>query len=125
MKKIYYTPTHEYAIVDGNVAYIGITDYAQHALGNVVYVDMPEVDDEVTAGEDFGAVESVKAASDLISPVSGTVVEVNEALVDEPGLVNADAMANWIIKVEMSDAAELESLLDEAGYKAVCDAESH
>ena len=124
MKKIYYTPTHEYALVDGNVAYIGITDYAQHALGNVVYVDMPEVDDEVTAGEDFGAVESVKAASDLISPVSGKVTEVNEALVDEPGLINADAMANWIIKVEMSDA-ELESLLDEAAYKAVCDAESH
>ncbi|MDE6582303.1 MAG: glycine cleavage system protein GcvH [Duncaniella sp.] len=125
MKKLYYTPTHEYALVDGNVAYIGITDYAQHALGNVVYVDMPEVDDEVTAGEDFGAVESVKAASDLISPVSGTVVEVNEALADEPGLINADAMANWIIKVEMSDTAELDSLLDEAGYKAVCDAEKH
>ncbi|MDE6417239.1 MAG: glycine cleavage system protein GcvH [Duncaniella sp.] len=125
MKKLYYTPTHEYALVDGNVAYIGITDYAQHALGNVVYVDMPEVDDEVTAGEDFGAVESVKAASDLISPVSGTVVEVNEALADEPGLINADAMANWIIKVEMSDATELDSLLDEAGYKAVCDAEKH
>lgn len=125
MKKLYYTPTHEYALVDGNVAYIGITDYAQHALGNVVYVDMPEVDDEVTAGEDFGAVESVKAASDLISPVSGTVVEVNEALADEPGLVNADAMANWIIKVEMSDVSELDNLLDEAGYKAVCDAEQH
>ncbi len=125
MKKVYFTPTHEYALVDGNVAYIGITDYAQHALGNVVYVDMPEVDDEVTAGEDFGAVESVKAASDLISPVSGTVVEVNEALADEPGLVNADAMANWIIKVEMSDPAELDNLLDEAGYKAVCDAEKH
>ena len=123
MKKLYFTPTHEYALVDGNVACIGITDYAQHALGNVVYVDMPEVDDEVTAGEDFGAVESVKAASDLISPVSGTVIEVNEALADEPGLINADAMANWIIKVEMSDESELAGLLDEAGYKAVCEAE--
>lgn len=125
MKKYYYTPTHEYALVEGNVALIGITDYAQHALGNVVYVDMPEVDDEVTAGEDFGAVESVKAASDLISPVSGTVTEVNEALADNPGLVNKDAMNTWIIRVEMSDPAELESLLDEEGYKAVCEAESH
>ena len=71
--KTYYSPSHEYARVDGNIAYIGITDYAQHALGNIVYVDMPEVDDDVTAGEDFGAVESVKAASDLISPVSGAV----------------------------------------------------
>ena len=120
MSKIYYSPTHEYIIVDGNVGYIGITDYAQHQLGNVVYVDMPEVDDEVVAGEDFGAIESVKAASDLISPVSGTVVEVNEALVDEPGLINKDSMENWIIKVEMSDASELDSLLDEGAYKELC-----
>ncbi|MCM1519923.1 MAG: glycine cleavage system protein GcvH [Lachnoclostridium sp.] len=125
MEKIYYSPTHEYAKVDGNVAYIGITDYAQNALGNVVYVDMPEEGDDVTAGEDFGAVESVKAASDLIAPVSGTVVEVNEALVDEPGLINKDAMNTWIIKVEMTDAAELDDLLDEAAYKEVCEAEKH
>ncbi len=82
MSKIYYSPSHEYIIVDGNVGLIGITDYAQHQLGNIVYVDLPEDGDEVTAGEDFGAVESVKAASDLISPVSGTVIEVNEALAD-------------------------------------------
>ena len=94
-----------------------ITDYAQHELGNVVYVDMPEVDDEVTAGEDFGAVESVKAASDLMSPVSGTVVEVNEALEDEPGLINKDAFENWIIKVELSDKSELDGLMDAAAYK--------
>ena len=98
--KTYYSPSHEYARVDGNIAYIGITDYAQHALGNIVYVDMPEVDDDVTAGEDFGAVESVKAASDLISPVSGAVVEINEHLIDNPRLINQDAVANWIIKVE-------------------------
>ena len=85
MSKIYYSPTHEYIKVEGNIGYIGITDYAQHQLGNVVYVDMPEVDDEVTAGEDFGAIESVKAASDLISPVSGKVIETNEALVDARG----------------------------------------
>ena len=108
---LYYSESHEYVKVEGNFAYVGITDYAQHALGNVVYVDMPEVDDEVEAGEDFGAVESVKAASDLISPVSGTVVEVNEALEDKPELLNEDAFENWIIKVELSDKAELDNLI--------------
>ena len=102
----------------GNMGYVGITDHAQHELGNVVYVDMPEVGDEVTAGEEFGAVESVKAASDLFSPVSGTVVEVNEALEDEPGLINKDAFENWIMKVELSDKSELEDLMDAAAYKA-------
>ena len=96
---LYYSESHEYVRVEGEYGYVGITDYAQHALGNVVYVDMPEVDDDVEAGEDFGAVESVKAASDLISPVSGTVVEVNEALEDSPELLNQDAFENWIIKV--------------------------
>ncbi|MBQ2163484.1 MAG: glycine cleavage system protein GcvH [Muribaculaceae bacterium] len=115
---LYYSESHEYVKVEGNFGYVGITDYAQHELGNVVYVDMPEVDDEVEAGEDFGAVESVKAASDLVCPVSGTVVEVNEALEDEPGLINKDAFENWIIKVELSDTAELEELMDAAAYKA-------
>ncbi len=113
-----YSESHEFVKVDGDFGYVGITDYAQHELGNVVYVDMPEVDDEVEAGEDFGAVESVKAASDLVSPVSGTVVEVNEALEDEPGLINKDAFENWIIKVELSDKSELENLMDAAAYKA-------
>ncbi len=116
---LYYSESHEYVRVEGEFGYIGITDYAQHELGNVVYVDMPEVDDEVTAGEEFGAVESVKAASDLLSPVSGTVVEVNEALEDEPGLINKDAFENWIIKVQLSDTAELEGLMDAAAYKAM------
>lgn len=120
MSKIYYSPSHEYIKVEGNTGYIGITEYAQHQLGNVVYVDLPEVDDEVVAGEEFGAIESVKAASDLISPVSGKVIEVNEALVDEPGLINKDAMATWIIKVEISDHEELNNLLDEEAYKAIC-----
>ena len=114
---LYYSESHEYVKVEGDFGFIGITDYAQHELGNVVYVDMPEVDDEVTAGEEFGAVESVKAASDLMSPVSGTVVEVNEALEDEPGLINKDAFENWIIKVELSDKSELEGLMDAAAYK--------
>ena len=114
---LYYMESHEYVRVEGDFGFIGITDYAQHELGNVVYVDMPEVDDEVTAGEEFGAVESVKAASDLLSPVSGTVVEVNEALEDEPGLINKDAFENWIIKVELSDKSELDGLMDAAAYK--------
>lgn len=115
---LYYSESHEYVRVEGDYGYIGITDYAQHALGNVVYVDMPEVDDEVTAGEEFGAVESVKAASDLISPVSGTVVEVNEELEDSSELINEDAYANWIIKVELSDKSELDGLMDAAAYAA-------
>lgn len=117
---LYYSESHEYVKVEGDFAYVGITDYAQHALGNVVYVDMPEVDDEVEAGEDFGAVESVKAASDLISPVSGTVVEVNEALDDKPELLNEDAFANWIMKVELSDKTELDNLMDAAAYEELC-----
>ena len=115
---LYYSESHEFVKVEGDCGYVGITDYAQHELGNVVYVDMPEVDDEVEAGEDFGAVESVKAASDLVCPVSGTVVEVNEALEDEPGLINKDAFENWIIKVELSDKSELDALMDAAAYEA-------
>ena len=117
---LYYSESHEYVKVEGDFAYVGITDYAQHALGNVVYVDMPEVDDEVEAGEDFGAVESVKAASDLISPVSGTVVEVNEALEDKPELINEDAFENWIMKAELSDKSELDNLMDAAAYEEIC-----
>ena len=122
---LYYSESHEYVKVEGNIGIIGITDYAQKALGNVVYVDMPEVDDEVEAGTEFGAVESVKAASDLYSPVSGTVVEVNEALEDAPELINQDAYANWIIKVEMSDESELENLMDAAAYETFCEKEGH
>ena len=121
LEGLYYSESHEYVRVEGNYGYIGITDYAQNALGNVVYVDMPEVDDDVEAGEEFGAVESVKAASDLFSPVSGTVVEINEALEDQPELVNQDAFTNWIIKVELSDKSELDSLMNAADYAAFCE----
>lgn len=120
-----YLPTHEYAVIDGNTATIGISEFAAKQLGNVVYVDMPEVDDEVTKGEDFGAIESVKAASDLFSPVSGTVVEVNESLIDNPRLVSDDPMNNWIIKVEMSDPSETDTLLSPEAYAKVCEAEKH
>ena len=120
---LYYSESHEYVRIEGEYGYIGITDYAQHALGNVVYVDMPEVDDEVEAGSEFGAVESVKAASDLNSPVSGTVVEVNDALDDTPELVNSDAFANWIIKVRLSDPSELDTLMAAKAYAALSEPE--
>ncbi|MBF1630923.1 MAG: glycine cleavage system protein GcvH [Prevotella sp.] len=117
---LYYSESHEFVKVAGNVGYIGITDYAQHALGNIVYVDMPEVDDEIEVDEDFGAIESVKAASDLKAPVSGKVLEINEALEDEPGLLNKDAFDNWIIKVELSDTSELKDLMDSKAYEEFC-----
>lgn len=117
---LYYSESHEFVKVSGNVGYIGITDYAQHALGNIVYVDMPEVDDDIEVGEDFGAIESVKAASDLKAPVSGKVLEINEALEYEPGLLNKDAFENWIIKVEFSDTSELKDLMDAQGYEEFC-----
>lgn len=116
-----YADSHEWVKVDGDIATVGISDYAQHALGNIVYVDVPEVGDEVTQGEDFGAVESVKAASDLLSPVSGEVIEVNENLEDAPESINEDAYANWIMKVRMSDPSEVEKLLSPAEYAKICE----
>ncbi len=114
-----YSESHEWVKVEGNIAVVGVSDFAQKEMGDITYVDMPAVDDEVSQGEEFGALESVKASSDLISPVSGVVVEVNEALEDAPEKVNEDAYCSWIIKVEMSDPAELDALLDAAGYKAL------
>lgn len=122
---LFYSESHEWVKVDGETAIIGISDHAQQAMGNIVYVDMPEEEDEVTANEDFGAVESVKAASDLISPVSGVVVEVNEALADAPELLNKDAYENWIIKVKMDDPEELKNLMDAASYEKFCENEEH
>lgn len=121
LENLRYADSHEWVKIEGDIAFVGITDYAQHALGSIVYVDMPEVGDEVTAGEEFGAVESVKAASDLISPVSGEVIEINEALEDEPELVNKDAFENWIMKVRVSDPGEVEGLLDAAAYAKICE----
>lgn len=115
-----YAESHEWVKVEGDIAVIGISDFAQHSMGDLSYVDMPSVGDDVAVGEEFGAVESVKAASDLISPVSGTVIEVNEALEDEPELLNEDPYANWIIKVQMSEPGEVDSLLDAAAYEKLC-----
>ena len=114
-----YSESHEWVKVDGNVAIIGVSDFAQSEMGDITYVDMPDEDDEVSKGEEFGALESVKASSDLYSPVSGTVVARNEELEDKPELINEDAYAAWIIKVEMTDPSELESLLSPAAYEEV------
>ena len=113
-----YSESHEWVKVEGNVAVVGVSDFAQKEMGDITYVDMPEEGDDVLAGEEFGALESVKAASDLISPVSGTVVLVNSALEDAPEAINEDAYASWIIKVEMSLPSELDKLMDAAAYKA-------
>ncbi len=118
---LYYSESHEFVKVEGEYGYVGITDFAQDALGNVVYVDMPEEDDEFEAGEDFGAVESVKAASDLKCPVSGTVVEVNTDLEDAPDMINKDAFGSWIMKIKLSDSSELDNLMDAKAYKEFCE----
>lgn len=114
-----YSESHEWVKVEGNIAVIGVSDFAQEEMGDITYVDVPEVDDEVVAGEDFGALESVKASSELYSPVSGKVVEVNATVVDAPELINEDPYSSWIIKVEMSDESQLSALLDAAAYANV------
>ena len=112
-----YSEDHEWVKVEGDIAVIGISDFAQKELGDITYADLPEVDDEVEAGEEFGALESVKASSELLCPVSGKVVEVNPELEDTPEKINEDAYEAWIIKVEMSDPAQVDALLDAAAYK--------
>lgn len=114
-----YSETHEWVKVEGDVAVIGVTDFAQSEMGDITYVDMPEADDEVSKDEEFGALESVKASSDLVCPVSGIVIENNEALEDAPELINQDPYENWIIKVKISDPVELEGLMDAAAYQAM------
>ncbi|ABW17636.1 glycine cleavage system protein GcvH [Alkaliphilus oremlandii] len=119
-----YSKDHEWVKVEGNEAYIGITDFAQHALGEIVFVELPEVDDEIAQGDAFSVVESVKAASDAYSPVSGKVLEVNEELDGAPELLNEDAFANWIIKVELTNPSELEGLLSDKEYAEFCEKEA-
>lgn len=119
LEGIKYSESHEWVKVEGNIAVIGVSDFAQKEMGDITYVDLPEEGDEVVAGEEFGALESVKAASDLFSPVSGKVVEVNGELDDTPEKVNEDAYAAWIIKVEMSDPSEVDALMDAAAYKSL------
>ena len=113
-----YSEDHEWVKVEGNVAVIGISDFAQHELGDITYADLPEAGDEFEAGEEFGALESVKASSELLTPVSGKVVEVNEELIDAPEKINEDAYDAWIIKIEMTDPAEVDALMDAVAYQA-------
>jgi glycine cleavage system H protein len=115
-----YAEDHEWVKVDGDVATIGITDFAQHEMGDIVYIELPEADDELAAGDVFGVIESVKAASDSFIPVSGTVLEVNEELVDAPESVNSAPFESWMFKVKLSDASELEKLMDSKAYEVFC-----
>ncbi|MDK2867847.1 MAG: glycine cleavage system protein [Clostridiales bacterium] len=121
---LYYSKDHEWLKIEGDTGIIGISDHAQHSLGDIVYVEVPEEDDHFDAGDSFGTIESVKAASDLLMPVGGTVLEVNESLEDEPGSVNSAPYESWIIKIKLDDVSELEALLDAAGYTAFCEEEA-
>lgn len=114
-----YSESHEWVKVDGNIAIVGVSDYAQSELGDITYVDMPSQGDTVSAGEELGALESVKTAADLYSPVSGSVIAINHEVEDDPSLINTDPYANWIVKIEMSDSSELDSLLSAAKYETI------
>ena len=119
VKGLLYSESHEWVKVDGNVAIIGVSDFAQSEMGDITYVDMPDVDDEIAAGDEFGALESVKTSSELISPVSGKVIACNDELEDKPELINEDAYRAWIVKIEMSDKAELDTLLSAGAYAEI------
>ncbi|WP_312396736.1 glycine cleavage system protein GcvH [Stutzerimonas kunmingensis] len=120
-----YAASHEWARLeaDGSIT-VGISDHAQEALGDVVYVELPEVGRQLNAGQETGVVESVKAASDIYAPVAGEVIAVNEALADSPELVNSDPYGSWFFRLQPSDTSELDKLLDAAGYQAACDADA-
>lgn len=121
----YFTPAHEYVKVEGNIGTCGITDFAQSALGDIVFVELPSVGDEFDSGDSFGSVESVKAASDVYAPVSGTIIEINENLDDSPELVNSSAEDEaWFVKIEMNDTAEVNDLMDEVAYEEHCEKEA-
>lgn len=117
VKGLYYSEDHEWVKVEGEEAYVGITDFAQSQLGDIVYVELPEVDDDLEQEDDFSAVESVKAASDVYMPVSGKVLEVNEDLLDSPELLNSDPFDSWIVKVELTDKAQLDDLMSSEEYE--------
>jgi glycine cleavage system H protein len=114
----YYTKDHEWAMVDENIVTVGVTEYAQDSLGEIVYVELPEEGQKITQGESFGVIESVKAVSDLVAPVSGTVIEVNMALLENPGTINDDAMNDaWMLRIEMDSEKELANLIRAPEYK--------
>ena len=119
LENLKYAKSHEWVKVEGGIAVIGITDFAQHSLGSVVYVEVGNEGDQVEQFDAFGAVESVKAASDILSPISGTIIEVNQAVIDSPELLNENPYENYLIKVKIVDETELQNLLDAAGYAEV------
>ncbi len=120
LENLLYTEEHEWLRVEGNTAYFGITDYAQNMLGGIVYVELPDEDDELEKGENFAVIESVKAATDIIAPVDGTVLEANETLDDSPELMNESPYDAWVVKIELSDLSQLEGLMDAKAYEAFC-----
>lgn len=124
LKNLFYTREHEWVKVSGGKAYIGITDFAQHSLGDIVFVELPEIDSDLSEGDTFGVVESVKAASDVYMPIDGRVLEANEAVVDDPALINEDAYENWMILVEISDKSQLDELLTAEEYEDFCSKEA-
>lgn len=119
MQGLLYSESHEWVKVEGEIAVIGVSDFAQEEMGDITYVDMPDEGDEATKGKDFGALESVKASSELYAPVSGEIVEVNSEVDDSPEKINEDPYGAWIIKVKMSDPSELETLLSPEAYEAI------
>lgn len=121
LENLFYSETHEWARVEGNIAYVGVTDYSQANLGSVVYVEALEIGDEVEQFDEAGAIESVKAASDIMSPLSGVVIEVNDDVIDNPELINEDPYTNWIFKLELSDASEVDNLLSKEDYEKEID----
>lgn len=123
IEDLLYTKDHEWARVEGDFAFIGITDFAQHSLGDIVFVELPELDTEFEKGDSFGTVESVKAAEDIYIPLSGTVVEINEEISDDPALVNKAPYENWFVKIELSEKSEVEDLMDAKAYEEHCSKE--
>ncbi|WKV09618.1 glycine cleavage system protein GcvH [Thermoanaerobacterium sp. CMT5567-10] len=120
LEGLYYSKNHEWVKVEGDKAYVGITDFAQHSLGDIVYAELPEIDTVLNAGDTLGTVESVKAASDVYCPISGKVIEVNQSIADDPSLLNSDPYENWMICVEISDPSELDELMSPEEYSDFC-----
>lgn len=123
IENLFYTEDHEWIKIEGNEALIGITDYAQHKLGSIVFIDLPEEDDEFERNESFAVAESTKAASDILMPLDGTILEINEDLDDEPGLVNEDAYKNWFVKISISDTSQIDDLISDKQYIEFCSKE--
>ncbi|MCH4888862.1 glycine cleavage system protein GcvH [Acidaminobacter sp. JC074] len=124
LENLKYTKEHEWLKVEGNTATFGITDYAQNMLGGIVYVELPDEEDELEKGENFAVIESVKAATDILAPVDGTVLEVNEDLDDEPEKMNEAPYEAWVVKIELSDVSQLDEFMDAAAYEKFCEEEA-